>query len=115
MFNSYRHNCVHSYDQYSNNQHANGTFFSRNLYALAFNYASSLGNRNIVSHENQYNQLRVETCLKYSSSNQQEIHNIKTNLTNILQSSQVILFSFLSSFFFIFLLIICNDYYILFN
>lgn len=89
MFNSYKNNCVHNNQNHENHQ-INGTFLSRNMYALAFNFASTEGKKEIISNENKYNKQRSQTCLKYSTSNQQEIHQITNNLTDILKLSQVI-------------------------
>jgi hypothetical protein len=90
MYESYKEVCVHHSGHVSPSSNLyNGTFFSRNLYVLAFNYASGLGKRRVVNQLNKYNTLGADTCYENSKSAQKYMSQITSNIGDLLRSNKV--------------------------
>jgi hypothetical protein len=64
IFNAYTEGCVH--------RTTNGTFITKNLYSIAYNYASSDGNEAVFNGLSDYNVEKADYCSTFATSTQEQ-------------------------------------------
>lgn len=89
MYESYKSVCVHPQKFPHDSKLINGTFLSRNMRSVAFNYASGLGKKKILSNLNDYQTMASGVCADTTKTTSNRMNLITRDLESILRSNKV--------------------------